>query len=128
VKRGLSIQDRDQPLPDFPVIAKGHWPTLGPHPDEEPPTRQRAIWAEGVASSQLPVPSTLPIAASDDFRFTTKDVVMSMNRKPAVGLSTDFTDFTDGREQDDPPHLCFRFTHAVKRPSLSSGSQSVQSV
>jgi hypothetical protein len=43
-----------------------------------------------------------PIAAADEFRFTTTDVVMSMNRKPEVGLPTDFTDFTDGLEQDWP--------------------------
>jgi hypothetical protein len=75
----------------------------------------RLVWRDSVEA----------IAAADHFRFTTTDVVMSMNRKPEVGLSTDFTDLTDGLEQDGPPHRCFRVSRGVKRQSLSTGSQSV---
>jgi hypothetical protein len=45
-----------------------------------------------------------------------------------VGLSTDFTDFTDGLEQEAPPHRCFLVTRGVKRQPRSTGFQSVESV
>jgi hypothetical protein len=48
--------------------------------------------------------------------------------KRAVGLSTDFTDFTDGLELEAPPLRWFHVTRGVKRQPLSTGSQSVESV
>ena len=48
--------------------------------------------------------------------------------KPAVGLSTDFTDFTDGLDPEAPPLRRFHVTRRVKRQPLSTGFQSVESV
>ena len=46
--------------------------------------------------------------------------------KAAVGLSTDFTDFTDGLEQEAPLLRCFHVARGVKRQRLSTGFQSVE--
>ena len=42
-----------------------------------------------------------------------------LNLKPAVGLSTDFTDFTDGLEPEAPPLRRFHVTRRVKRQPLN---------
>jgi hypothetical protein len=51
-----------------------------------------------------------------------------LSLKAAVGLSTDFTDFTDGLEHEAAPLRSFPVTRRVKRQSLSTGFQSVESV
>ncbi len=48
--------------------------------------------------------------------------------KAAVGLSTDFTDFTDGLEPGASTRRRFHFTRRVKPQPLSTGFQSVESV
>jgi len=48
--------------------------------------------------------------------------------KAAVGLSTDFTDFTAGMEPEAPLLRGFHVTRGVKRQPLSTGFQSVESV
>jgi hypothetical protein len=51
----------------------------------------------------------------------------SFNLKAAVGLSTDFTDFTDGRGQEASPLRRFHFTRRVKRQPFPTGFKSVES-
>jgi len=47
--------------------------------------------------------------------------------KAAVGLSTDFTDSTDGPGEEASPCRCFQITLGVKRQLLSTGFQSLES-
>jgi len=49
------------------------------------------------------------------------------NLKSAVGLSTDFTDFTDGPGEGASPRRCFQITLGVKRQPRSTGFQSLES-
>gem|GEM_PF-5806403 len=48
--------------------------------------------------------------------------------KTAAGLSTDFTDFTDGLGQEASPHRRFHFTRRVKRQPFPTCFKSVESV
>jgi hypothetical protein len=51
--------DRDRPLPDFPLIALGHWPTLAPHSRRRTPEPSTGNLSLGGScqDSQLPVSS-----------------------------------------------------------------------
>ena len=57
-----------------------------------------------------------------------RNLTRPFSQKTAVGLSTDFTDFTHGPGREASPRRCFHVTRGVKQQPLSSGFQSVQSV